>query len=46
MKRIIASLVLLASAACATSAPLPDLAQTAPPRAPRFDDCLSAVCDL
>ena len=42
MKRIIASLALLASTACATSAPLPDLAQTAPPRAPRFDDAIAA----
>ena len=42
MKRILAALALLASTACTTTAPLPDLTQTPPPRAPRFDDAIAA----
>jgi len=43
MKRIIAALAVLAASACATANPaLPDLAQTAPPIAPRFADAIAA----
>ena len=41
MKRLLASLALLASA-CATTTPLPDLAQTPTATAPRFDDAIAA----
>lgn len=42
MKRLIAAFALLASTACATTAPLPDLALTQPPVAPRFDAAIAA----
>lgn len=42
MKRIIASFALLASAACASSTPLPDIAQTPPPGPARFNDAIAA----
>ena len=41
MKRLLASLALLASA-CTTTTPLPDLAQTPIATAPRFDDAIAA----
>lgn len=37
MKRALTALALLASSACASTAPLPDLTQTPPPVAARFD---------
>lgn len=43
MKRFVASFVFLAAAACTTTNPaLPQLAQTAPPVAPRFDAAIAA----
>jgi len=41
MKRAIAALALLASACASTNAPLPDLAQTPPDKAPRFDAAIA-----
>ena len=43
MKRILAALALLTSAACATNAPLPDLAQTPASKAPRFGLTISGL---
>ena len=42
MMRTLLALALLASSACATTNPLPDLAQTPPPVAPRFDAAMAA----
>ena len=42
MKRTLLALALLASSACATTALLPDLAQTPPPVAARFDAAIAA----
>lgn len=42
MKRFVASFALLASTACATSTPLPDIAQTPPPGPARFADAIAA----
>ena len=42
MMRTLLALALLASSACATITPLPDLAQTPPPVAPRFDAAMAA----
>lgn len=42
MKRLLASLAVLAASACATQAPLPDLALTPVATAPRFDDAIGA----
>lgn len=42
MMRTLLALALLASSACATTTPLPDLAQTPPPVAPRFDAAMAA----
>jgi lysophospholipase L1-like esterase len=42
MKRLLASLAVLATSACATQAPLPDIAQTPPPKAPAFDAAIAA----
>jgi lysophospholipase L1-like esterase len=42
MLRTFTALAALALAACATAAPLPDVAQTPPPRAPNFDAAIAA----
>jgi len=46
MKRAIAAIALFAASACATAnAPLPDLAQTPPPKAPSFDAAIAAFAE-
>ncbi len=42
MKHLLVSLAVLAASACATQAPLPDLALTPSTTAPRFDDAIAA----